>query len=255
MASARQHRLVVRRRAAVFPPRRAPDPRRERTAWRRRAARGVRHGRLRPDQQGVHQERARSRLIRATTTSTAHAGRCRLLPAHHAQRPALFHRRRLPAPGDEAGQSARHHQRADRADHAGWPSRQRRDIPPGRPAAHRARRARSDPVRRRDQLAATAAAVRYRSAAASDRSRHRGGARPARRRPEHAGPLPGAHRLQVPLPDHRQRHHAEQDAHGEDRAAIPAVPQGRADASPRRRPACSHARDRNWPRRTSSTRR
>ena len=61
-------------------------------------------------------------------------------------------------------------------------------------APHGARRARGHPVRRRDQLAAAAAAVGDRSGAASDRSRHRGRARPARCRPEHAGPLPGAHR-------------------------------------------------------------
>ena len=47
------------------------------------------------------------------------AGRRRLLPAHHAQRPPLLHRRRLSAAGDEAPQPARHHQRADRAHHAG----------------------------------------------------------------------------------------------------------------------------------------
>ena len=48
------------------------------------------------------------------------------------------------------------------------------------------------------------------------------------RRSESAGPLPGAHRLQMPFSDHSERHHDEQDAHGEDRLAVSAVPQGRA---------------------------
>ena len=59
-------------------------------------------------------------------------------------------------------------------------------------------RARGDPVRRRDQLAAVAAAVRHRAGGASGAARHRGAARTAGGRPVDAGPLPGAHRREVP---------------------------------------------------------
>ena len=116
-----------------------PDAWRERSARRWRAALCVRHGQLRPDQQGIHQGRARAGLSAQRRLQRPRAGRRRLLPAHHAQRPSLFDRGGLSAPGDEARQSARHHQCADRAHHARRSSRHRRDVPPGRPTAHRAR--------------------------------------------------------------------------------------------------------------------
>ena len=71
VAPARQHRLVVRRRAAVFPARRTPDPRRERTARHRRPALGFRHAGA-TIRSARRSSRARSTsAIRATTTSTA----------------------------------------------------------------------------------------------------------------------------------------------------------------------------------------
>ena len=71
LAPARQRRLELRRRAALFPPRRGPGARRGRVARRRRAARGVRRARAASAVRGVHRRRRSRRAYRATTISTA----------------------------------------------------------------------------------------------------------------------------------------------------------------------------------------
>ena len=96
-------------------------------------------------------------------------------------------------------------------------------------AAHRARRARGDPVRRRGQLAAASAAVRRRAAGSAGAVRHPGRAPSAGRRPEPAGSLFGADQAEVPAADHGQRRDAEQREEAEGRAAILPVPHRPAD--------------------------
>ena len=97
-------------------------------------------------------------------------------------------------PAMQAAQSARHHRRADREDRCSRArARSASTFRRERPAAHRARRARGDPVRRRGQLAAAPAAVRRRAAGSISREFgipvvHAS----ARRRAEPAGPLLGA---------------------------------------------------------------
>ena len=108
----------------------------------------------------------------------AEPGRRRRLPDLDPERPAHVGGARLPAPGDEARQCPRRDQRAGDAEscsRASAPSasnivQQRRD-------ADGARRPRGDPVRRLDQLAAAAAAVRRRPGRPARRPRHPGRAR------------------------------------------------------------------------------
>ena len=74
----------------------------ERTARHRRPALRLRRPDASPDQQRLHQERARARLPAQRRLQRREPGRRRLLPGDHAQRPALHHRGRLSAAGDAA---------------------------------------------------------------------------------------------------------------------------------------------------------
>ena len=81
-------------------------------------------------------------------------GRRGLLSIDGAQRPALVDRGRLSEGSAAAAQSARRGQCAGIARAVLWPPRNRRRIPAGRDYAHRLRRGRSHPLRRRIQFAA-----------------------------------------------------------------------------------------------------
>ena len=192
----------------------------------------------------------RPRLSAQRRFQRREAGRRRLPPDHHAQRQALLDRGRLPASGAQPAQPARRHRRAGREGAVRWQARGRRRVPRIRPAAHRARHARGDPVRRRGELAAASAAVRCRAAGTARTVRHRCGAPSARRRPKSAGSLLGADQAEVPSADHRQRRDAEQRQEAEGRAAI--LPVRHRPAHHGRRPrrlVRAHPR-RNLPRRT-----
>ena len=182
-------------------------------------------------------------------------GRRRLSPDDDAQRQALLDRGRLSAPGDAAAQPARHHRGADRKDPVRRAPRGRRHLSPRRRDPHGARGARGHPVRRRRQLAATAAAVRASGRGrASGRARHPGGARSAGRRAEPAGPLLGAAQAQMHAADHPQRRDAEQFEEAEGRPAnTTCSATARWRWAPRRR-RCSRAPGRSSPRPTSNAR-
>ena len=224
LAPIRQYRLVLDRRAAVFQARPASDPRRRRIPQHRRPALRLRHHRAPSDLRSLHQGRDGTRLSAQRRLQWREAGRRRLSPDHHAQRQALFHRRRLPASGTHPSQPSRHHRRARREGAVRRQTRRRRCVPRIWPAAHGSCRARSDPVRRRGELAAASAAVRRWSAGSTGAVRHPGGAPSARRREEPAGPLLGADQAEMPPADHGERRDAEQPEEAEGRAAILPVP-------------------------------
>ena len=71
VAPARQYRLVLRRRAPVFPPRRTPGARRRPASRRRRPARRLRSARAARIARRLHRRAPSRRAIRATTISTA----------------------------------------------------------------------------------------------------------------------------------------------------------------------------------------
>ena len=110
------HRLVVRRRAALFQARRASDPRRRRLARHRRAALRLGCHDRHPIVRGVYQGRIDAGFPRNDDFNGAKPGRRRLSPDHHAQRQALLDRGRLSASGDEPAQPAGRHRCADRED-------------------------------------------------------------------------------------------------------------------------------------------
>ena len=114
LAPTRQHRLVIDRRAALLQARAAPDPRRRRVPQHRRPALRVRHLRAPPDLRGLHRGRDGTRLSAQRRLQRREAGRRRLPPDDDAQRQALLHRGRLPAPGAQPAQPARRHRRAGR---------------------------------------------------------------------------------------------------------------------------------------------
>ena len=128
------------------------------------------------------------------------------------------------------------------------PARRRRRISPRRCDAHRSCRRRSDPRRRRIQLAATVAALGAWTGESAARPRHCGDRRPARRRRRPAGPSAGAHAVPLHRTDHHERsdqslapplrrrlalsHDAQGSAHHRRRLLrrVPAHPAGIGDA-------------------------
>ena len=182
LAPARQYRLVVRRRAALFQARRAPDARRRRVPRHRRTALRLRCAGPSPDLRSLYRRRDRARLSaqrrfqrRAARTASAITRRRRATAGAARPRSAICGRR------CSGRNLQRRHRGADREDPVRGPPRRRRRVPPGRPAVATARaRARDHPVRRRGQLAAAADAVGHRAAGASGRARHPGRAAPAR---------------------------------------------------------------------------
>ena len=134
-------------------------PRRRRAAARVRAALAAADGPPPARGQRGRGHPARPRLQRAR------AGRRVDVPGQPAARPALERGRRAPAPGAEAPEPRGAHRRARPAGGARGRPRGRRPLP--RPRGREqvgARRARGHPLRRRDRLAAAAAAVRHRAA-------------------------------------------------------------------------------------------
>ncbi len=110
------------------------------------------------------------------------AGGRRTLPGDAAARPSPQRRRRLPQARHAPPEPARPDARAGHATSLRRRARRRRRVPPRR--AHRAgaRRQRSHPLRRLDQLAATAHALGRRPRGAPAFARPPGRRRPARRR-------------------------------------------------------------------------
>ena len=138
----------------------------------RRVARGRTSGRL-------PAERRHERLS---------AGRLRVSGHDGGWWPPLQRRQCLPAAGDAPAQSRPAHARARHAHPVRRPARGRDRLPARRAAARGARAPRSHRVRRTHQLAAAAETLGSGAGAGACRTRHRGGARTARRRREPAGP-------------------------------------------------------------------
>ena len=103
----------------------------------------------------------------------------RLVPADPRRPPAGQHRPHLSAAGAEAAQPAGHRQGAGQPHRLRRPPRRRGRIRARRDGRARRCRARSDPLRRRRQLAAHPAAFRGRRARASEPRRHPGPSRAA----------------------------------------------------------------------------
>ena len=173
LAPARQYRLVVGRRAALFPARRRPDPRRRRVPRRRRPALPSPMSEHHPIAEAFI-ESAASSASRATTISTA---RSQEGVGYH-QTTTRNGRRCSTAvgylrPAMTAAQPAGRHRGADRKDPVRGQPRHRRRLPPRR-------RELAPPAPRReiilcggaDQLAATLDAVRHRTRGASGGARH-----------------------------------------------------------------------------------
>ena len=123
------------------------------------------------------------------------AGRFWRLADDGARRPPLQRRRRLSAAGAGAQQSQRRSRCVGDAAYFRWQARGRRRIPAARRDGDGARRARSDFVRRRHQLAAAPDAVGHRRCGRTAHPRHPGESRAAGRRQELAGPHFGERRL------------------------------------------------------------
>ena len=134
LAPARQCRLELRGRAALFPPRRGPGARRRCAARGRRAARGLQRQRAASAVRGFHRGRAAGGLCAQRRFQRADPGRRRLFPAHCAQRAALVDRGRLSAAGAPAGKSRGGAECADDPRSVRGQARGRRRIPAGRRA-------------------------------------------------------------------------------------------------------------------------
>ena len=189
LGAARQSRLVVRRRPAVFPPLGGPVQRRGRLPWHRRPAARVRHQRTAPDLRSLHRWRREPGRAAQPRLQRRRAGRRSLLPAHHPQRPPPQRRHRLPGAGSPPPEPSYRDRRTRAASRYRASPGDRRHLPPGRPRAPSHRRRRGDPVCRRRELASLAAALGHWPGGASAKRRHRAAARSARRRRRSAGPL------------------------------------------------------------------
>ena len=99
LAPARQRRLGLRRRAAVFPALRASGARREHAPRRRRSALRVRRDRAARAVRRLHRRSRAGRHPRQRRFQRPGAGRRRLLPDHVAAGHPLEHGARLSAPG------------------------------------------------------------------------------------------------------------------------------------------------------------
>ena len=162
LAPARLHRLVLRGRAALFPPLRGPGARRLRPAWQGRAARRLRPARPQPAGARLHRRRGRARLPPQRRLQRRRPGRRRLLPGDGAQRLALQQRDGLPEARTQPAEPDRRHRCAQQRPGDGRPPRRRRVLHPPRREADHQGGARGDPLGRRHRLTASAAAVRHR---------------------------------------------------------------------------------------------
>ncbi len=196
LAPARPDRLGLGRRAAVLQEADRPLPRRERASRHRRrmahrgAARAVGAARCVPQGGGGIRHQADRRLQSRRQRGLV------LFPRQPAARAALVGGARIPEARDEPAEPAGRDRMPRRARRVRRLARDRRDLAAGRREQDRAREGRGHPVGRLDRLGAAAAALRHRARARSARSRHSGGARPAGRRAEPAGPSAASHDLQ-----------------------------------------------------------
>jgi hypothetical protein len=195
LAPARQCRLELRRRAALFPQGGGSAARRRRPARGGWAALRVRHGAA-AGVRCLHRGGGAMRLSTQSGLQWRRAGGFWLLPAHHAQRAALLGRGRLSQAGAAPAESPGGVGRARDARAVRWTPRRRHRISPRRRDAYRAG-ARGDPFGRHLQYAATAAALRARSCVIAAAARHPGHRRPARHRRRPAGPLSCPHGLSL----------------------------------------------------------
>ena len=198
-------RLGLRRRAALLRQGGAQLPARRPAARPGRPA--ARRGpRLHPPAEPrVRRQRGQRRPQADRRLQRRQPGGRRPLPGHLPQGPALVDQRGLPQARALAQQPHRRDRRPRVAGRAGgqwWiEPRDRRDLPPGRRRAHRARHPRGAALRRLDQQPAAAAAVGHRPGQPPGRGRRRDQGRPRRRRRQPAGPPRGADALAHP------RHH------------------------------------------------
>ena len=198
--------------AALFPPPGSVGGRRQRLSRRRRAADDALVALSRPALRGVRRCRGRRRPSDDRGLQRRAAGGLRPLAVDDPRRQALQRGGRLSAAGAGAAQSHGRDRRAGDAGRVRRRARGRHRISERRRADHRARRARGDPLRRRDQLAAIADAVRHRRSRANCAAT----ASPCRgiagRRPQSAGPYLGSDRVgphgagPVPRKDARRPH-------------------------------------------------
>ena len=228
LAAARQHRLELRRRAALLPPLGGPGARRGRAARHRRAARRLQRVRAASAVRGLHRIGAAGRLSAQRRLQRADPGGRRLFPAHREERPPLVDRGRLSEGGAAAAQSQDRDQRAGQPHPVRGPARDRHRIPARRHDAHRACEPRGDPRGRRIQLAATAAAFGRRSRVAAALARHRRDRRHGRCRRRPAGPSSGPHAVPLHRADHHERRDQQLPPTDDRRRALRDVPQGPA---------------------------
>ena len=196
LGAARQSRLGLGRRPALFQAGRALAGRAQRAARHHRLSDDLADGRAAGRLPGDHRGGAgtRPRIPRGRQPSAARRRpEHRLVPADPRRKAPRQRRADLSEAGREARQSA------DRDERAGPPpdlQRQPRDR--HRPVARRPGRdrrcgARGHPRRRRDRLAASAAALGHRAARGSGEGRHPGAPRAAGGRLQFPGPLHRAH--------------------------------------------------------------
>ena len=192
-------RLELGRRAArVQKDRRLARPA-ERFARNRRT--DLRHaaGRSESARRRVHRRGPRRRPARARRYQRPRDAGRRLLQLHGPGRSAVQRGRWLSATGHVAPESHGDDSRRDRPRDPGRHALHGSRIPARRPDAASDRDGRSDPVRRRDRLAAHPAAVGDRAGAGFNAARHSGRRKPQGGRPQLAGsPVAGGFGLRVP---------------------------------------------------------
>ena len=151
-------------------------------------------------------------------------GRRRLLPAHHAQRAALFDGGGVPEARARAAEPACRNRCAGAEGAVRRRAGVRRAVRPAWQGARGARAARGDSRGRRAAVAATAAGVGRRAGRAPEPARDSGRRRSRRCRREPAGSPADSSDLRSDEADHDQRRTAFVDRSREDGAAVGAVP-------------------------------
>ena len=137
LAPARQCRMVVGRRAAVFQAHRKLSARRRRGARHRRRARRAGQSRSLGDRRSLAAGGDRLRDSGDRRSQCRRQRGRRLFPGHGQERPPLVGGGGVSQAGDEPAESARHHQRARQAIALRGQARHRRRILAGRPAEPR----------------------------------------------------------------------------------------------------------------------
>ena len=187
-------RLVLCRRAALFPALRDLRERRRHLARRLGPARHRIRADARPALRSLARSRQGLRLSADLGLQRQAAGRLWPRPVHHPQRLALVVGQRVSQTGAQPEKSHRRRQCAHHARHARRHARHRRRIRPERRDGARRSRARGHPRRRHVQLAANSHALGHRTGGASAFVRHQCRRRSAGRK-ESAGPSRRLHDL------------------------------------------------------------